>query len=203
MNPRTILAGVAIAALAAILFYSMSGGSSRDYHEHIIKEREEKDHYMKTSDESPFASLDEPFKNLKYFPPDERYRIIATVHPIEERKVRTLGTSDGKEKRYLEYAWVTFDLDDRKNRLLILEIIDGPEKGTLFLAFGDRTSAEETYGAGRYLDIKKVPGAATVELDFNKAYNPYCAYSDAYSCPFPPTENLLDIAVRAGEMNYK
>lgn len=203
MKPRTILAGVAVAALAAILFYSMGGGSSRDYHDQLIKERAEKDHYIKTSEESPFASVDEPFTNLKYFPPDERYRIIATLHPIEERKVRTLATSDGKEARYLEYAWASFDLDDRKNRLLILEIMDGPEKGTLFLAFGDRTSAEETYGAGRYLDIKKVPGAATVELDFNKAYNPYCAYSDAYSCPFPPTENLLDIAIRAGEKNYK
>lgn len=203
MKPRTILIGLAVVALAAILFYSMGEESSRDYYDQIMKEREEKDRYMKTSEESPFASLNEPFKGLRYFPPNERYRIIATLHPIEERKVRTLATSDGKEARYLEYAWAAFDLDDRKNRLLILEIMDGPEKGHLFLAFGDRTSASETYGAWRYLDVKKVPGAATVELDFNKAYNPYCAYNDAYSCPFPPSENLLDIAIRAGEMNYK
>ncbi len=203
MKPRTLLAGLAVLALAAILFYSIGGSSSRDYHDQITKEREEKDRFMKTAEDSPFASLDETFTGLKYFPPDERYRIQATLHPIQGRQVRTLATSDGKENRYLEYAWAAFDLDDRKNRLLILEIMDGPEKGTLFLAFGDRTSASETYGAGRYLDIKKVPGAATVELDFNKAYNPYCAYNDAYSCPLPPSENLLDIAIRAGEKNYK
>lgn len=203
MKPKNLLAGFAIVALAVILFYSMGGGSSREYHDQMMKEREEKDHFMKTSEESPFASLKEPFTKLKYFPPDERYRVMATLHPIEARQVRTLATSDGKETRYLEYAWAAFDLDDRKNRLLILEIMDGPERGALFLAFGDRTSASETYGAGRYLDVRKVPGAATIELDFNEAYNPYCAYNDAYSCPFPPTENLLDIAIRAGEMNYK
>jgi hypothetical protein len=87
--------------------------------------------------------------------------------------------------------------------LLILESIEsGPLRGTLFLAFADGTSARETYGAGRYLDVKKVVGAATVELDFNKAYNPYCAYADHFSCPLPPRENILDIAIRAGEKSY-
>jgi uncharacterized protein (DUF1684 family) len=87
--------------------------------------------------------------------------------------------------------------------LLILEILDvGPYRATLFLAFADATSANETYGAGRYLDLKKVPGATTVTLDFNKAYNPYCAYSDKFSCPFPPKENVLKVAVRAGEKSY-
>ncbi|HLT72751.1 MAG TPA: hypothetical protein VKZ75_08875, partial [Cyclobacteriaceae bacterium] len=97
MKPRTILIGLAVVALAAIIIYSMGGGSSRDYYDQIMKERKEKDRYMRTSDESPFASLDQPFTGLKYFAPDERYRIIATLHPIEGRKVRTLATSDGKE----------------------------------------------------------------------------------------------------------
>jgi uncharacterized protein (DUF1684 family) len=72
----------------------------------------------------------------------------------------------------------------------------------LFLAFADKTSAAETYGAGRYLDVKKVPGAASVTLDFNEAYNPYCAYNDGYSCPFPPKENILEVAIQAGERTY-
>jgi uncharacterized protein (DUF1684 family) len=78
----------------------------------------------------------------------------------------------------------------------------GPERGTLFLAFADETSTQETYGAGRYLDIKKVPGSSSVLLDFNKAYNPYCAYSDKFSCPFPPKENILSVPIRAGEKVY-
>jgi uncharacterized protein (DUF1684 family) len=114
-----------------------------------------------------------------------------------------LPTSDGEEKQYKEYAYAEFSLDGEKNKLLILEIIDvGPYRGTLFLAFADATSANETYGAGRYLDLKKVPGATSVTLDFNKAYNPYCAYSDKFSCPFPPKENVLKVAVKAGEKSF-
>jgi uncharacterized protein len=78
----------------------------------------------------------------------------------------------------------------------------GPYRGKLFLAFADATSANETYGAGRYLDLKKVPGATSILLDFNQAYNPYCAYSDGFSCPFPPKENILTIAINAGEKKY-
>ena len=79
----------------------------------------------------------------------------------------------------------------------------GPFRGTLFLAFADATSAKESYGAGRYLDIKKVPGSTSLILDFNKAYNPYCAYNENFSCPFPPSENLLHVAITAGEKVYK
>jgi uncharacterized protein (DUF1684 family) len=75
-------------------------------------------------------------------------------------------------------------------------------RGKLFLAFGDATSARETYGGGRYLDITKTPGSTTITLDFNQAYNPYCAYDDTYSCPLPPAENLLTVAIKAGEKNY-
>jgi len=113
-----------------------------------------------------------------------------------------LATSDGQEKKYLEYAHAEFELNNTVCRLLILEIVDGDYRGTLFLAFADSTSANETYGAGRYLDLKKTPGASSITLDFNNAYNPYCAYSDNFSCPFPPKENVLKTAVRAGEKKY-
>lgn len=204
MKPGTLLTIIAAIALIAILIYSFGDNSSESYNAQIVQERKDKDRYMQTSEESPFEGIDEPFAPLKYFPPDERFRIIATLRRVDEKKVRVLATSDASEVRYLEYAWAEFDLDDRKNRLLILEIMDeGPDKGSLFLAFGDRTSADETYGAGRYLDVSKVPGSTTVELDFNNAYNPYCAYNESYSCPFPPAENLLDVAIRAGEKTYK
>lgn len=114
-----------------------------------------------------------------------------------------LPTSDNLEKKYLEYAFAEFELNGESCKLLILEIMEeGPYRGTLFLAFADATSANETYGAGRYLDVKKVPGASSVILDFNQAYNPYCAYSEKYSCPFPPKENILKIAIQAGEKKY-
>lgn len=205
MRSKNILIILFVLLVVIILYSTLSGNKSQqEYNQQITKEREEKDRFMRTSSESPFASDTESFEGLKYFPPDEKYRVIAKLTPVEEKKVQALSTNDGKEQSYIEYAYAEFDLDNRKNKLLILEVMDmGPQRGTLFLAFGDQTSANETYGAGRYLDVKKVPGASTIELDFNKAYNPYCAYTDSYSCPFPPQENLLDVAIPAGEKSYK
>ncbi len=205
MRSKNIFILVGVIAVIIILYSTLSGNKSQEeYNRQIVKEREEKDRFMKTSSESPFASQEEAFKALNYFPPDEKYRVIAKLTPIENKEVKVLTTNDGKNQSYVEYAFAEFDLDNRKNKLLILEVMEmGPQRGTLFLAFGDQTSAGETYGAGRYLDIKKVPGASTIELDFNKAYNPYCAYTDKYSCPFPPRENLLEIAIPAGEKSYK
>ena len=114
-----------------------------------------------------------------------------------------LPASDGKERKYLPYAYAEFELDKEHCKLLILEIVDDPQNnGMLFLAFADATSASETYGAGRYLEVKKVRGASSILLDFNQAYNPYCAYSEKYSCPLPPRENILKVAIRAGEKKY-
>lgn len=189
----------------AILFYALSDGSESeaDYIRKIEKYRADKDHQFKTDAASPFAG-DTSFHGLNYFPVDPAYRIRAKFLPAGQRRIITLPTSDGKEKRYREYGYAEFTLHGKVNRLLILEIIDmGVYRGTLFLAFGDETSARETYGAGRYLDVKKEKGASTILLDFNMAYNPYCAYNDNYSCPLPPQENLLGVAIRAGEKNYK
>ena len=114
-----------------------------------------------------------------------------------------LTTNDGQQQSYLEYAYATFRLNDTSNKLLILEVAEsGPYRGTLFLAFADETSTFETYGGGRYLDVEKTPGATSITLDFNKAYNPFCAYSDGFSCPLPLRENVLNVAIKAGEMTY-
>ena len=205
MKTSRIIIVIGLLAFVAVLYYSMRGGESlEDYARELQKEREEKDVMMKSGDDSPFAKSTDPFTGLNYFPPDLKYRITADLVPIESKKTLSLPTSDGKVKHYQEYAYAEFNLDGVFNRLLILEIIDsGPYRGTLFLAFADETSAAETYGAGRYLEVKKTPGASTITLDFNRAYNPYCAYSDAFSCPFPPRENILKVAIKAGEKNYK
>lgn len=203
MKKKYLLAGIGIAAIASFIFYSIGGGDTETaYFDTIKKEREEKDLLMK-SDKSLFGADPKNFTGLKYFDPDMKYRISAKLTPISKGQVVVLSTNDGLEKKYLEYGYVDFSLDGVKNRLLILEVMDaGPYRGTLFLAFADETSANETYGAGRYLDIKKVPGSSSILLDFNKAYNPYCAYFDHYSCPFPPRENVLKVAIRAGEKSY-
>lgn len=194
---------IAIAALiATIFFYSFNGNSDSDYIASITKARQAKDDQMRNGDDSPFGKEKKNFKQLNYFPPDLNYRISAKLVPIENKKVVVLPTSDGQENKYLEYAYAEFELNKTPCKLLILEIAEGEYKGVLFLAFADETSANETYGAGRYIELKKTPGASSITIDFNEAYNPYCAYADSFSCPFPPKENILNTAVRAGEKKY-
>jgi len=204
MKRKNIIVFLLSVIVIITLFYSFQDSQDDGaYIAEIEKERQEKDRFMRTSAESPFANDRESYNGLSYYPPDIKYRIIANLEPIRQKKPVILTTNDGKEQRYIEYAWATFKLDGVENRLLILEIADmGPFRGKLFLAFGDETSAKETYGAGRYLDVTKTPGANTIKLDFNLAYNPYCAYNDSFTCPLPPRENILTIPIKAGEKSY-
>jgi uncharacterized protein (DUF1684 family) len=204
MKKKNVVLVLVVVIVLVVVFYSVNDSQNNPaYAEEIKKDREEKDRFMKSSKESPFATLKEEFTGLKYFEPDTKYRIVANLSPITDKKVVVLPTSDGKEQRYLEYANASFTLDGVDCKLTILEVMEtGIFRGKLFLAFGDETSANETYGAGRYLDLNKTPGSKTITLDFNKAYNPYCAYNDTYSCPFPPTGNLLKVAIKAGEKTY-
>ncbi len=205
MKTKNILLIVVVVAVLVTVYYSFSGNqNSEAYIASMETLRQEKDHNMRTDSDSPFAGdSTNSFKGLNYFPIDAAYRIQARLTSIEQKKTISLPTSDGKQKSYMEYAYAEFEMHGERNKLLILEIMDmGPYRGTLFLAFADKTSAIETYGAGRYLDIKKIPGSTSVTLDFNEAYNPYCAYNDNFSCPFPPPENLLNIRIEAGEKTY-
>ncbi len=204
MKPRNIILILVTVSVIITVFYTFYGSKDQtEYVNDVLSERREKDTFMRTSKESPFAENPDAFEGLKYFPPDIKYRITANLTLVEDRKPVVLATNDGKEERYMEYAYAEFDLSGFRNRLLVLEIIDmGPSRGKLFLAFGDATSANETYGAGRYLDISRAQGSNTITLDFNKAYNPYCAYTEKFSCPLPPAENLLPIPIPAGEKTY-
>jgi uncharacterized protein (DUF1684 family) len=204
MKSSNILIIIFAIALIGTLFYTMQETASPEaYIKEVEKDRAEKDHFMRTSSESPFADSVEIYKGLNYFPIDANFKVVADLTPAEEKKVVVLPTSDGRQEHYLPYAYATFELDGAPCKLLILEVMEeGIQRGSLFLAFGDETSANETYGAGRYLDIKKTPGSSSITLDFNKAYNPYCAYTDKFSCPLPPKENLLSVAVKVGEKNY-
>lgn len=204
MKTKNIILLVIIVVVMVVVYNSFDSTNDPAYVTQIEDHRKETDRFMQTSVQSPFGDDKKNFSGLRFFPPDIKYRIVADLTPITDKKMVVLGTSDGKEQRLLEYAYAEFKLDGIKNKLLILESIElGPTRGTLFLAFGDKTSGNETYGGGRYLDVKKVPGSTTITLDFNKAYNPYCAYNDTYSCPLPPRENLLEVAIRAGEKNYE
>ena len=173
------------------------------YSVRIEKMRLEKDFAMRNSPDSPFADNVYAYKGLDYYPPDERYKIEAKFIPYTGIEKVSLATSDNVSREYYRYGYAEFELENKVNRLSIFQPTEtsSREEG-LFLGFGDATSAHETYGAGRYMDIKH-GGGETIWLDFNLAYNPYCAYNDKYSCPIPPGENFLSIAIQAGEKVYK
>lgn len=200
MKRNKIIYGSGFLILLVILIYTIMDEESPEAYSKVIQqEREEKEWFMRNDEESPFVEQDVEFKGLHYFEPNLRYKIKARFDPIEDKKIVKLHTNDNKVKEYLEYGYATFKLDGQEQKLLILESV---EDQVLFLAFGDATSANETYGGGRYLDVSHNSGGSIL-LDFNKAYNPYCAYTTGYTCPLPPRENLLDVAIKAGEKNYE
>jgi hypothetical protein len=175
------------------------------YEQQIAQARAEKDRVFKTGRESPLTSSDrESFTTLAYFPPDESYRAAAAlrVAPQDEQAVVTMPTSTGKRRDYRQVGALEFNLKGQP--LSLVAFVEVPASGTpidsrrLFVPFRDLTNGAETYPAGRYLDLDATP-TGLYDLDFNMAYNPYCAYNDEYDCPYPPAANRLKIPIRAGE----
>jgi uncharacterized protein (DUF1684 family) len=195
---KWIYMGALLVIVLSIMYNFIGGIDPESYREEVLEAREETDRFLRFSQESPFVSAGVSLDSLKYFKPDLQYRIAARFRPVEKREIITLATNDGKEEEYLSYGYAEFKLNGEPQSLLIMENIDEQK---LFIPFGDATSAEETYGAGRYLDVEH-GGSATITIDFNYAYNPYCAYVDNYTCPLPPRENLMNVPVRAGEKTY-
>jgi len=167
------------------------------WREELLNERQQKDGFMARHRESPFVSGRVPFHELKYFPPDPKFRVIARLERAptpEEAYLRT--NRDGEAvMRYL--GDLCFTLDGRELKLRLYHAGEGV--GTsVFVPFRDATSGKESYGPGRYLTLE-LNENDEYELDFNRAFNPYCAYTDDFECGFPPAENDLPVAIRAGE----
>jgi len=184
----------------------VSSHSDGEYIKGIETMRREKDYFFKEDFESPIpAGLRAKFTGLAYFPVDPKYRVRARLvkEPNPERIV--LATSKGVPRDMIRYGVFEFEIDGTKQRLAAYKSVPRPghhhEAESLFVPFRDATSGKETYGAARYLDIEEVRGDEYV-LDLNVVYNPYCAYSDDYVCPFPPRENWLSVPIRAGEKNF-
>lgn len=154
---------------------------------------------------APLAKDD--LSDLIYFPLDETYKVIADVQLSEGEQPFELPTYSGITKTFIKYASLSFTILDKPYSLNLyrnLETIRIPQyRHYLFLPYKDVTNGDSTYGGGRYINIFTTDiEDGKVELDFNKSYNPWCAYSDGYNCPIPPTENHLEIAIMAGEKNF-
>jgi len=147
-------------------------------------------------------------KLMQFFPVDKHYRVTANFERIENAKWFNINTSSGRTKSYRHYGKITFTIHQSKQTLYIYQaqsLLQNPKYWDhLFLPFMDATNGKETYETGRYLDLKLGDVKANkIIIDFNKVYNPYCAYvSDKYNCPVPPKENRLQIEIRAGEKKF-
>ncbi len=195
---KWIVAGALIVILSSVLYTFLGSDDPETYQKEINELREETNRFMQYSEESPFHDQPEEYKGLSFFPPDLKYKVVARFEPVDEAEIYDLPTNDGKKQEYLTYGYATFTINDTTEQVLLLENV---REEKIFLPFGDATSAASTYGAGRYLDVQH-HGGRTIVLDFNKAYNPYCAYIASFSCPLPPRENLLSVAIPAGELDY-
>ncbi len=179
---------------------------SQDYQETIHEFQNELNEEYRDPEESPLTKKDlKSFKGLDFYPIDEKYKVVAkferAVNPIPFQ----MKTTTDRLPTYELYGIATFNFEGNEYRLNVYQSHRLREmeeyKDYLFLPFTDQTNALETYGGGRFMDLK-IPESDEIVIDFNKAYNPYCAYNHKYSCPIPPRENDLDFEVKAG-VRYK
>jgi len=159
--------------------------------------RQRKDEFFKTGAESPIPAEERSsFTGLKYFPDNPHLRFSVPLIRVPEEELE-FETSSGEKKIFRRIGKLQFSVDGHPAQLTLYQAASG----SYFLPFRDATSGNETYGAGRYLEVEEEDGK--FRLDFNYAYNPYCAYAPGYSCPLPPMENWLKVPIRAGERKYK
>lgn len=172
------------------------------YFQQITDYRAKKDRHFQTSSTSPLLKGDqESFSGLNYFPIDPDMRLELTLQKYASPDTIQMMTTDGRDRPALRYGYFDFEAKQQQHRLHVYKFIDHdkPAESYLFLPFLDQTCGEQSYGGGRYLDLRENE-TGTYTVDFNLAYNPSCAYGRKdYICPIPPSENTLSIAIRAGE----
>lgn len=180
-------------------------GYAQNYDQQIREFRQQQLKSLAQQAKGPIAEQNLSF--LDYFSADEAFKVLADAEHLFDEPTLRMPTSDGTSKEFKRFALLTFQLKGRSFNLPIYENVSrfqsNAQSSYLFLPILDRTTGESTYESGRYIDVKKSDiQNGKLTIDFNKAYNPYCAYSSGYRCPQPPKENYLDIAIEAGEKKY-
>jgi len=179
--------------------------NAQDYQALILKDRQEKALSLSKSKFGPLPADQVQF--LDYFPVDKAYKVTADVTLLIGEETFKMPTYDGTSNPYKRYAILNFTLNNKPYQLTVYQsaaLFQNPQyKNHLFLPFLDLTNGQESYSGGRYIDLSTediINGKATI--DFNTAYNPYCAYSNGYRCPVPPQENILETKIMAGEKAF-
>ena len=176
-----------------------------DYQKSIETHRNKYLNDFLSDEKSPVKKEDIAF--IQFFDVNPQYRFEAIFTKSVGEKPFDLATTAGKMKQYIKYGELSFVFEQKNVKINIYQIVAFANhplyKDYLFIPFKDLTTGETTYGAGRYIDAKMSDIVDNkMIIDFNKCYNPYCAYSEGYNCPIPPKENTLEIAIEAGEKNF-
>lgn len=163
--------------------------------------------YLAAFKNSPASPLDKKgVKQVQFFAPDERYYVHCQFTPTPDAQAFDMPTYSGVTRPYVQHGIAKFQLEGKEYQLSIYRSLNNtlPQyRDYLFIPFKDLSNNESTYGGGRYLDLRlKDIVDNELMLDFNKAYNPYCAYSDGYACPIPPSENHLEVSILVGEKQF-
>lgn len=188
--------GVVLFLILGYVFFSQEDPK---YPNRIEDKRFQQERFFLYSENSPFKDKSQ-IPRLAYFAPDVRYKVEATIKVFEKPIPTEVKTSKGTVQNSMKYAYLEFTLLGKSYKLLALRDKFSP---LLWVGFTDATTGKETYGGGRYLELPYRNGQKKITLDFNLAYNPYCAYSEVYACPIPPKENALPTRIEAGEKNLK
>jgi uncharacterized protein (DUF1684 family) len=189
-----------IATAAAALTTACGGSAPPPYAEQIRQHRADKAAaFASNSPESPVPPGDRGrFLPLAYFPIDEAYHVPARLAPAPGAEGLEMPTSTGQRRRMRRAGQLRFSV--RGQSLALTAFVDENDQAMqrLFVPFADPTNGTETYIGGRYLDLDRTP-TGLYDLDFNRAYHPYCVYNKQYDCPYPPRENRLSTPIRSGE----
>jgi uncharacterized protein (DUF1684 family) len=194
---------VLLVALALVWLSACSSGPSApddgDYADRLAAARIAKDQQFREASDSPIPKEKrDGLLPLPYFPVDPAFTVPAALKLSDDRPVFEMPTSTGALRKMQLVGTLEFTFEGER-RSLGAFVEDGTQQITnLFVPFADLTTGMDTYAAGRYLDIEPTT-TGYYTIDFNRAYNPYCAYNATYECPFPPPSNRLNVAIRAGE----
>jgi uncharacterized protein (DUF1684 family) len=168
----------------------------------VYEWQKNKNAYFQDPNTSPLRPKEKKkFNGLDFFTPDSKYQVNAFFRESVTKDTIQMKTNTGSVTSEIRYGNLFFELNNRQYVLPVYREV-GAEDDYVFLPFTDLTNGDLTYGGGRYLDFT-FPLKETVLIDFNKAYNPYCAYNPKYSCPLVPSVNHLDIAIIAGEKSFE
>ncbi|HMU09938.1 MAG TPA: DUF1684 domain-containing protein [Ferruginibacter sp.] len=188
-------------ALLTILLISQTSFTQKDFYTESIKA------YQKKYVDSHEVVKKNDKRYFRFYPVSKTYNVICRFEKITDTIGFTMKTSANTFKHYFKYGNLSFTIAGKELKLFVYQSKDLMKteryKDYLFVPFTDLTTGDQSYGSGRYLEFYKQDiQNDRLQLDFNKAYNPYCAYSPGYKCPIPPKENALPVAVKAGEMNF-